>query len=188
MGLTSRDDPAARGDESASTPSRSFVAAAREPIIVAIFVLAGIFEVLSGDPVAHGAVLFAVGGLLSWDAVHRRHQERDPSPAEPSVEPLPRPRVKPAVVFAGWLTQRWRERSGVIRGRRQSRSWDPEPRALRWRGASRHTRPQIRSGWIRGGQCHGSLCSRRWRCGSSRRYCSSHRSPHHRPPIRRSAP
>jgi hypothetical protein len=101
MGLTSRDDPAARADGSAGTPSRSFVAAAREPIIVAIFVLAGIFEVLSGDPVAHGAVLFAVGGLLSWDAVHRRHQEPDPSPAEPSGEPLPRPRVKPAVVFAG---------------------------------------------------------------------------------------
>src|SRR4029453_16347209 len=101
MGSTSRDDPAARGDASAGTPSGSFAAAAREPIIVAIFVLAGIFEVLSGDPVAHGAVLFAVGGLLSWDAVHRRHQEPDPSPAEPSVEPLPRARVKPAVVFAG---------------------------------------------------------------------------------------
>jgi hypothetical protein len=101
MGSTSRDDPAARGDASAGTPSRSFAAAAREPIIVGIFVLAGIFEVLSGDPVAHGAVLFAVGGLLSWDAVHRRHQEPDPSPAEPSVEPLPRARVKPAVVVAG---------------------------------------------------------------------------------------
>jgi hypothetical protein len=99
MGSTSRDDPAASGDASARTTSRSFVAAAREPIIVAIFVLAGIFEVLSGDPVAHGAVLFAVGGLLSWDAVHRRHQEPDLSRAEPSVGPLPRPRVKAAGVF-----------------------------------------------------------------------------------------
>ncbi|HVH53253.1 MAG TPA: hypothetical protein VNA32_03890 [Actinomycetota bacterium] len=102
MGSTSRDDPDARRDASARTPSRSFVPGAREAIIVAIFVLAGIFEVLSGDPVAHGAVLFAVGGLLSWDAVHRRHQEPDPSPAEPSVEPLVRPRVTPVVVFA-WL-------------------------------------------------------------------------------------
>ena len=49
MGSTSRDDPADNGDASARTPSRSFVAAVREPIIVAIFVLAGIFEVLSGD-------------------------------------------------------------------------------------------------------------------------------------------
>src|SRR5512132_2484006 len=101
MGSTSRDDPGARKDGSAGTPARSFVAAAREPIIVAIFVLAGIFEVLSGDPVAHGAVLFAVGGLLSWDAVHRRHQEPDPSPAEPSVEPMLRPRVTPLMVSAG---------------------------------------------------------------------------------------
>jgi hypothetical protein len=101
MGSTSRDDPAARGDASAGTPPRSLLAAAREPIIVAIFVLAGIFEVLSGDPVAHGAVLFAVGGLLSWDAVHRRHQEPDPSPAEPSVKPMLRPRVTPAIVVAG---------------------------------------------------------------------------------------
>jgi hypothetical protein len=101
MGSTNPDDPAARGDASAGTPPRSLLAAAREPIIVAIFVLAGIFEVLSGDPVAHGAVLFAVGGLLSWDAVHRRHQEPDPSPAEPSVKPMLRPRVTPAIVFAG---------------------------------------------------------------------------------------
>jgi hypothetical protein len=101
MGSPSRDDPYAGRDASAGTPSRSFVAGAREPIIVAIFVLAGIFEVLSGDPVAHGAVLFAVGGLLSWDAVHRRHHEPDPSPAEPSVEPLLRPRVTPVIVFAG---------------------------------------------------------------------------------------
>jgi hypothetical protein len=100
MGSTSRDDPGARRDASPGTPSRSFLAAAREPIIVAIFVLAGIFEVLSGA-VAHGAVLFAVGGLLSWDAVHRRHQEPDPSPAESPVEPLLRPRVTPVMVFAG---------------------------------------------------------------------------------------
>jgi hypothetical protein len=97
MGSTSRDDPGARGDESAGTPPRSFPAAAREPIIVAIFVLAGIFEVLSGDPVVHGAVLFAVAGLLSGDAVHRRHEEPEASPAEPSVKP----RVTPAIVFAG---------------------------------------------------------------------------------------
>jgi hypothetical protein len=100
MGSTSRDDADARRDASARTPSR-FVPGAREAIIVAIFVLAGIFEVLSGDPVAHGAVLFAVGGLLSWDAVHRRHQEPDPSPAEASVEPLVRPRATPVIVFAG---------------------------------------------------------------------------------------
>ena len=97
MGSTSRDDPGARGDESAGTPPRSFPAAAREPIIVAIFVLAGIFEVLSGDPVVHGAVLFAVAGLLSGDAVHRRHEEPEASPAEPSV----RFRLTPAVVVAG---------------------------------------------------------------------------------------
>jgi hypothetical protein len=101
MGSTSRDDPGASGDASAGAPPRSFLAAAREPIIVAIFVLAGIFEVLSGDPVAHGAVLFAVGGLLSWDAVHRRHQESDPPPSEPWVETRFGPRFTPAIVFAG---------------------------------------------------------------------------------------
>ncbi len=83
MGSTSRDDPGARGDEPAGAPPRSFLAPAREPIIVAIFVLAGIFEVLSGDPVVHGAVLFAVAGLLSWDAVHRGHEESDAQ--QPSV-------------------------------------------------------------------------------------------------------
>jgi hypothetical protein len=36
---------------------------------------------------------------VSWDAVHRRHQEPDLSRAEPSVGPLPRPRVKAAGVF-----------------------------------------------------------------------------------------
>ncbi len=101
MGSTSRDDPGARGDESAGAPPRSFLAAAREPIIVAIFVLAGIFEVLSGDPLVHGAVLFAVAGLLSWDGVHRRHWEPDASAAEPRVTPTVRPRVTPAIVFAG---------------------------------------------------------------------------------------
>lgn len=101
MGSTSRDDhPAARGSASAGTPRRSFVAAAREPIIVAIFVLAGIFEVLSGDPVAHGLVLFAVAGLLSWDALQRRYPEPDASPVEPSVMRVT-PRVTPAIVFAG---------------------------------------------------------------------------------------
>src|SRR5438093_7143080 len=97
MGSTSRDDPGARGDESAGTPPRSILAAAREPIIVTISVLAGIFEVLSGDPVVHGAVLLAVAGMLGWDAVRRRHDEPDAPPAEPSVKP----RVTPPIVLAG---------------------------------------------------------------------------------------
>src|SRR5437867_6997058 len=97
MGSTRRDDPSARGDESTGAPQRSFLAAARDPIIVAIFVLAGIFEVLSGDPVAHGAVLFAVAGLLIWDGLHRPHGQPDASPAEPSVKP----RVTPPIVLAG---------------------------------------------------------------------------------------
>src|SRR5438093_7000243 len=101
MGSTSRDDPGARGDESAGTPPRSFLAAAREPIIVTIFVLAGIFEVLSGDPVAHGAVLFAVAGLLTWDGLHRRHGQPDASPADPRAMPTVRPNFTPAIVFAG---------------------------------------------------------------------------------------
>ncbi len=47
----------------------------RDPVIV-IFLLAGIFDVLSGDPIVHGTVLFAVALALAWDAVRRRRAER----------------------------------------------------------------------------------------------------------------
>ena len=42
-----------------------------DPVIVA-FALAGIFEILSGDPVLHAIVLFAVPLALVWDTVRSR--------------------------------------------------------------------------------------------------------------------
>jgi hypothetical protein len=54
----------------------SFLHRVREPVVVAIFVLAGIFEVLSGDPVVHASVLFAAGAVLAWDGIHRRRRVR----------------------------------------------------------------------------------------------------------------
>ncbi len=44
--------------------------ALRDPV-VGVFLLAGIFDALAGDPVVHSAALFAVAIALGWDAVRR---------------------------------------------------------------------------------------------------------------------
>jgi hypothetical protein len=117
MGSTGRDGPGAREESAGARARPSFLAASREPVIIAIFVLAGIFEVLSGDPFVHGAVLFAVAGALSWDAIRRRREavaqptepkvssatagDMHPGPAEPVAGSAAKLRLTPAMVFAG---------------------------------------------------------------------------------------
>lgn len=118
MGSTGRDGPGAREDKSAGARTRSsFLAASREPVIIAIFLLAGTFEVLSGDPFVHGAVLFTVAGALSWDAVRRRREavvklaepavssasggDVHPGSAVPLADSAAKLKLTSAMVFAG---------------------------------------------------------------------------------------
>jgi hypothetical protein len=58
--------------------ARHRLGALRDPVIV-IFVLAGTFDLLSGDRLIDGAVLLAVALALGWDAVRR-------PPAEPRAD------------------------------------------------------------------------------------------------------
>jgi hypothetical protein len=51
---------------------RRFVGRAIRSPVPAIFVLAGVFDLLSGDFLIHGIVLFAVAGALLWDARSQR--------------------------------------------------------------------------------------------------------------------
>jgi hypothetical protein len=55
--------------------ARRRLGALRDPVIV-IFVLAGTFDLLSGDRLIDGAVLLAVALALGWDAVRRPPAER----------------------------------------------------------------------------------------------------------------
>jgi hypothetical protein len=66
------------------------VGALRDPVIV-IFVLAGTFDLLSGDRVIDGAILLAVAVALGWDAARRPSAERAAAevagPGEDSTRP-----------------------------------------------------------------------------------------------------
>ncbi|MGZ4212671.1 MAG: hypothetical protein ACXVQV_05505 [Actinomycetota bacterium] len=64
--------------------ARAVVAALRDPVVW-VFLLAGIFEVLTGDPIAHGTLLFVVAAALAADAVARRLRGR--MAATPATEP-----------------------------------------------------------------------------------------------------
>ncbi len=78
-------DEVGRHDET----RRAFLTTAREPILIAIFLLAGIFDLLSGDPIVHGAALFAIAGALAFDATIGRHEEPTARPAaiRPALSP-----------------------------------------------------------------------------------------------------
>jgi hypothetical protein len=69
---------------------RAFISVVRDPIMIAIFLLAGIFDVLSGDPIVHGAVLFAIAGVLTFDATAGRHDEPSArrAPIRPALTPI----------------------------------------------------------------------------------------------------
>jgi hypothetical protein len=82
--------------------------------VVDVFLLAGTFDVLSGDRVVDGVVLFAVAVALGWDAPRRRGQARAASAAgeaqagtaaAPAATPVPRgpasPRHSPALLVGG---------------------------------------------------------------------------------------
>jgi hypothetical protein len=49
---------------------RALLGALRDPVMV-VFLLAGVFDLLSGDRVVDGLILFAVALGLGWDAVRR---------------------------------------------------------------------------------------------------------------------
>jgi hypothetical protein len=53
----------------------AILGALRDPVIV-IFVLAGTFDLLSGDRIIDGAILLAVAVALGWDAARRPPAER----------------------------------------------------------------------------------------------------------------
>jgi hypothetical protein len=77
----------------------SFLHRVRDPVIVAIFVLAGIFEVLTGDPVVHASVLFTVAAALAWEALRRGR--RDAVESDRGIVGRGRPSVSPLLVLAG---------------------------------------------------------------------------------------
>ncbi len=62
--------------------------ALREPVIP-VLVLAGFFDLISGDPVVHGTLLFTVALALGLDAIRRRRQERSGVPADGSGSDAP---------------------------------------------------------------------------------------------------
>ena len=59
----------------------------RDPV-VAVFVLAGIFDLLSGDFVVHGLVLFAVAGALVWDAIRAKRVNVSSAAETPVAQPV----------------------------------------------------------------------------------------------------
>jgi hypothetical protein len=61
-----------------------------DPVVV-IFVLAGAFDLLSGDFLVHGLVLLAVAAALLWDSVRGRRHDAPPS-SEASTGELVTPR------------------------------------------------------------------------------------------------
>jgi hypothetical protein len=70
--------------------TRRFLGRIGDPVVV-IFVLAGVFDLLSGDFLVHGLVLLAVAGGLVWDAARGRPREGAPPVGEPPTErPMPR--------------------------------------------------------------------------------------------------
>lgn len=74
--------------------------AIRDPVVW-IFVLAGTFEVLSGDPTLHATLLYAVAAVLVADAARQRVRGRSPEPVvRPAAGPRS-PRVTALVVGAG---------------------------------------------------------------------------------------
>ncbi len=81
---------------------RAFLTTAREPILIAIFLLTGIFDLLSGDPIVHGAALFAIAGALAFDATVGRRVE--PTARRAAVRPaLSRTLVLLAVAYAVFI-------------------------------------------------------------------------------------
>lgn len=70
----------------------AILGALRDPVIV-IFVLAGTFDLLSGDRIVDGAILLAVALALGWDAARRppagRAAAEAAEPGEDSMRPAP---------------------------------------------------------------------------------------------------
>jgi hypothetical protein len=70
----------------------AILGALRDPVIV-IFVLAGTFDLLSGDRIIDGAILLAVALALGWDAARRppagRAAAEVAEPGEESTRPAP---------------------------------------------------------------------------------------------------
>jgi hypothetical protein len=62
---------------------RALLGAARDPVVW-IFLLAGTFEILTGDPTLHATLLYAVAAVLVADPIVRRVRGGGPVPA---VEP-----------------------------------------------------------------------------------------------------
>lgn len=61
-------------DDRSRPVGRAIVGTLRDPVII-VFLLAGTFDVLSGDRVIDGAVLFAVALALGWDVARDAHAE-----------------------------------------------------------------------------------------------------------------
>ncbi len=75
----------------------AFARAVRQPV-VAVLALAGVVDVVTGDPAAHGLALVAVAGMLLADGYRQRTTEV----AEPALERW-RFEITPGVIAAGVL-------------------------------------------------------------------------------------
>ncbi len=108
------DGPVPAGDETATSraglrPARLVTSLrALRDLVIGVFVLAGLFDVLSGDPLVHGMALFAVAIALGGDAMRRRRGTVYPAAmaegtGAPGVAAMPsaRLRLTPGVVLAG---------------------------------------------------------------------------------------
>src|SRR5207247_2764281 len=89
-------------------------------IVVAILLLAGIFDGISGNPI-HSILLFGAAGSLVWDAARRRSAE--PVVGVPTAPPFRPTRglatvallgvLVYAIVVGGFATYTWRMTSSV---------------------------------------------------------------------------
>jgi hypothetical protein len=84
----------------------AILGALRDPVTV-IFVLAGTFDLLSGDRIIDGAILLAVAVALGWDAARRPPADRAAAEVAESGEDSTRPALgaapwrSPLVLLAG---------------------------------------------------------------------------------------
>jgi hypothetical protein len=101
---------------------RAVATVLRDPVIV-IFLLAGVAEILAGDPLVDWLVLLTVAAALSWDRIRRRQ----PADGEAVGKPDPRRMVagvRPGMaVDAGAVAQPGQGWVGRLVPARHNRAW-----------------------------------------------------------------
>src|SRR4029453_17682170 len=87
----------------ARTPVAAFLRGLGHPVVL-MFLLAGVFDAVAGDPFLHWGTLLAVGGALAWDtarAAGAAGAERGASAAAAVRPATARRRLRPALILGG---------------------------------------------------------------------------------------